>query len=401
MHRVILSLILIASLLPGSFTAAAQSGIDFIDIAQEWKFGEQVRFSGVIESSAPITKTVLFIHPYGADTRLSEVKVNQDGKITYTIDLAENPLRAFTPVEYWYQVSLETGQEITSPVYTFLYEDNRFDWQRIDANNFSIAWVAGDLTFGQMLQNAAEDGLAAAQAILPVDPPTPLRVYVYPSAQEMQSAITLASLPWAAGHASPDIGIILISIPEGPDARAEMERQLPHEIMHMLEYQVIGAAYNRAPTWLLEGLASAAELYPNPEYQRVLENAVESDTLIPMTVLCQEFPRDLSGAILAYAQSNSFVRFLHQSYGSSGITTLLNAYSDGLNCEAGVQTALGSSLSEIETRWQMESLGHNATLAAWKQLLPYLLLAFLVLVPLGLTLFPKKPKKSRQEQTGQ
>ena len=102
-----------------------------------------------------------------------------------------------------------------------------------------------------------------------------------------------------------------------------MERQIPHEIMHILEYQITGTSYNQIPVWLLEGLASSAELYPNPDYQQVLEKAVDEDSLLPMSVLCQDFPRDLSGALLAYAQSNSFVRFLNQNFGTRDTLSLV------------------------------------------------------------------------------
>jgi len=208
----------------------------------------------------------------------------------------------------------------------------------------------------------------------------------------MQSAAQLTESPWAAGHTNPDLGLVMISVAPGPDARAEMERQLPHEIMHILEYQVAGTAYNQIPVWLLEGLASSAELYPNPEYQRVLEKAIDEDSLLPMSVLCQDFPRDLSGAVLAYAQSSSFVRFLNDNFGSRDTLTLLNLYADGLNCEVGVQAAFGSSLTQLETRWQQEMLGRSPASAAWKQLWPYILLAGLVLVPVSLTLIPARRK---------
>src|SRR5574340_900076 len=74
------------------------------------------------------------------------------------------------------------------------------------------------------------------------------------------------------------------------------------------------------------------------------------------------------------AESTSFVRFLYQNYGSSGISGLLNQYRDGLRCEAGVQAAFGTSLVQVEGRWQTEILGQNALLAAWKQVRPYIFL---------------------------
>lgn len=365
-----------------------QTEVEFIDLGHEVVFGEKLVFSGKISANTPLAEVALFLRPFGANTQVIPVKLDAQARVDLVYDLSAKPLRAFTPVEYWYQVKLKSGATSTSPIYTFLYEDNRFDWQRQDSASFKLAWAIDNPDFGVALQNSVQDSLNAAQAILSAAFPTPVRIYVYPSAQEMQSAARLAAAPWAAGHASPDVGVILISITPGPDARAEMERQLPHEIMHILEYQVAGSAYRQLPTWLLEGLASSAELYPNPDYQHVLQKAVDEHNLLPMSALCQDFPRELSGALLGYAQSSSFVRFLIENFGSSGVLDLMKLYADGLNCEAGVQAAFNSSLEQLETRWQQEFLGLNAGLAAWKQIWPYFLLAFLVIVPLGLSILP-------------
>lgn len=397
MRVISLFFVIIASLVSLGFRSYQQTGVDFVEISQDWVFGEKIQFKGTIESSSPVKESVLFIRPFGADTQVIEFKTGSSGKIRHTYDLSKNPLRAFTPVEYWFQVTLQSGEESTSRIYSFLYEDNRYEWQRLKTDQFDIAWAAGDLEFGQTLLNVAVDGLAAAQSTLSIDPPSPLRIYVYPSATELQSAVSLSPLSWSAGHANPDSNVILASIAPGPDARAEMERQIPHEIMHILEYQVLGDKYDHAPMWLLEGLASNAELYPNPEYQQVLEKAVDEESLIPIIVLCDSFPRDLSGAMLAYAESNSFVRFIYQNYGSASIRGLLDQYRDGLRCEAGVQAALGASLVQVEGRWQTEALGHNALLAAWKQLRPYILLGLLILIPVGISFIPTRRKRQKKE----
>lgn len=387
-----LFLILFLSLFTLGARPYQQSAVDFVAISQNWDFGQEIHFRGTIRAGTRIKETVLFIKPFDADTRIVPIQIRPDGGIDHALDPGSISLRAFTPVEYWYQVTLENNQVDNSPVYSFVYEDNRFDWQRMESDQFKIAWASGDLEFGQTLMNTAENSLTAALSILPIDFTSQLHIYVYPSIPEFQTAVDLAALPWAAGQATPDIDVILLSIPQGPDARAEMERQIPHEIMHILEYQIVGAAYRQTPIWLLEGLASYAELYPNPEYQRVLQTAVDEDSLVPMLALCEAFPRDLSGAVLAYAQSSSFVRFLHQNYGGSGIIELFKQYQDGMGCEAGVQAAFGTSFSQVETRWKSEALDHNLQLAAWRQIRPYLLLAMIILIPVGVSLVSNRRK---------
>lgn len=392
MHRLAALILLLASLITLGFQPRQQRAVEFENVSQEYTFSEQLTITGTINSPSPVAEAILYLKPFGEATQSIEFQPDSAGGVKLTQDLEEKPLRAFSPVEYWFQVKLADQKPITSPVYEFLYEDNRFEWHQLDTDSFSLSWSEGGMEFGTELQNAAVQSLAAAQGILPVKISTKMRIVVYPSSQDMQSAAQLATSSWAAGHTNPDLSLILISVTPGPDARAEMERQIPHEIMHMLEYQVAGTSYNQIPAWLLEGLASSAELYPNPEYQRLLDKAVDEDALLPMSVLCQDFPRDLSGALLAYAQSSSFVRFLNENYGSRDTMTLLNLYADGLSCEVGLQAAFGSNLAQLESQWQQEMLGRSPISAAWKQVWPYILLAGLVILPISLTLVPARRK---------
>jgi hypothetical protein len=138
---------------------------------------------------------------------------------------------------------------------------------------------------------------------------------------------------------------------------------------------------------LVEGLASLAELNPNPDYQIVLEHAIQNDTLIPVASLCGSFPMDISGALLAYAEANSFTRFLYSQYGSSGLDKLVRNYADGLDCQRGVEVTFGGSLEEIEQHWLEETFSVNAFRKAIETLLPWFALFFVVVaIPLGLTL---------------
>jgi hypothetical protein len=65
-------------------------------------------------------------------------------------------------------------------------------------------------------------------------------------------------------------------------------------------------------------------------------------------------------AALAYAQSESLMRYIFQRYGASQITALMNAYADGLECSEGVELALGIPLNELERQWQA-SLAQGVT----------------------------------------
>jgi hypothetical protein len=211
----------------------------------------------------------------------------------------------------------------------------------------------------------------------------------------MRAALQTLSGNWVGAHTDPDLDVMVVSLPAGPEQRLEMERQIPHELMHLLLFQWLGPGYANLPTWLDEGLASIAELYPNPDYLVLLDNAVDKDELLPMASLCDTFPRDASSAFLAYAQATSFTRFLQQQYGSAGLGKLAEAYADGMTCERGVQVALGSTLKQLELRWRREAFGNAATLRALANLSPWLVVLILVLiVPIWLTINGARKRSS-------
>jgi hypothetical protein len=201
--------------------------------------------------------------------------------------------------------------------------------------------------------------------------------------------------------------MVILSIPPGPNQKLELERQLPHEMMHLIEYQLAGPSYDRQPTWLKEGLASMVELYPNPDYQRIIQKAAQDQTLKPMVSYCDQFPADASSTFLAYAQSWSFVKYLNDQYGSNSIQQLFLTYRDGLGCEEGFLRIYNKSLFEVEKEWKKNILNMDVSpfsdlILSPKQLStsisifsPYLLLSAILIIPpffSGLWLRSKRKK---------
>ena len=393
MRKIPFILIVLSTLIGTAFQPLPQSSVTFIGSTHQYEFGKQILFFTTIQAAREIQSVDLFIRPSGESTRVLAISPGANGRISEAYDLTQHPLRPFSQVDYWYRVALIDGSDISSSVSSFFYEDNRFDWKRLEENGFEAAWQEGDSNFGQAILNVSQTGWANVQMYLQANLPKPLRVYVYASATDLQSALQLTNTPWVAGHASPDLGVVLVSIPSGPDQRAELERQIPHELMHVVEYQEAGLAYSRLPLWLVEGLASIAELYPNQDYERVMQSAVSGDRLVALVNLCSEFPRDLSGAFLAYAESASFVRFLYQNFGRSGLNSLITQYKDGYGCEEGIRSAFTETLGQLETRWKQEYLGLNMGAVVWKNLLPYLLLVLVIVLPVSVSLIPFKRRK--------
>jgi len=155
--------------------------------------------------------------------------------------------------------------------------------------------------------------------------------------------------------------------------------------MHIMIYKKAGDAYVNLPVWFNEGLASAVELYPDPNYPLLMQTAYQKDGLIPMTGLCQSFPKNASSALMAYAEASSFVNYLYRRFGNTGMEALLKMYADGLACERGFEAALGSPLAKVEQGWLRETFETSPALSGLENLMPWVVvLAVIVVMPLAI-----------------
>jgi hypothetical protein len=351
----------------------------------EYRYGEWIEFKASASPDLEIKEAVISFRAQGeADTYVNQAVLAPNGEILYQYSVADRPLRAFTNIDYWFTITTVDGEEITSPVFIFNYDDNRFDWQHLSNDPFQVYWFDGDLSFAQSVLDVASEGLKRAKSFLPLQVPPALKIYVYANASQIPET---PGKDWVAGHAYPDLGLMVVSLPDGPERRLEMERQVPHELMHILLYETTGHGYGNLPAWLNEGLSTMTQLYPTPEYQVLLENAINTDSLLPIASLCQNFPMYASSAYLSYAEATYFTRYIYRQYGSSGLSKLVAGYADGLECERGVEVGLGISLDSLEDQWLKESLGVKSAPPEEDndQLLPWFFLLFVVLaVPLSL-----------------
>jgi hypothetical protein len=269
--------------------------------------------------------------------------------------------------------------------------DDRFTWQQQVDGMLRVHWYEGDAAFGDALLDVSRRSLNAVNALIPTPAAAPVDVYVYASTTDLQSALFLGGEGWQGGHANPKLGVVMLAVTPGPGQSIEMETLIPHELAHVILYRSVGEGYAALPVWLVEGMASLSELYPNPDYDQALTAASQNNSLLPIANLCDTFPLDASGAFLAYAESQSFVRFLRDTYGAPGLFSLTSAYADGLSCDQGVVRALGTSLVSLDTRWRESVLGQNVAGVFLRNMLPYLgLFGFLLLIPL-IGFFQRRP----------
>jgi hypothetical protein len=381
-----------------SRVGVAQVDVEIIPKEPEYTFGEVINFNASLNSVAGVDEVLLYIQSSEeSDLQIHPVSIESFGNLFVQVDLHEFPLNGFSKVEYWYQINTDHGDTYASPRNTFFYLDNRYQWQSLAGEPFTIHWYQGDLAFGEEVLNVALESLRSTQDILEVFFPDNMDIYVYESPQAMQVAFPKGGQHWIAGHADPFQSVILVSLPVGPEQRLEMERQIPHELMHIALNYTDSHAYSNLPAWFNEGLASQVELYPNPEYQILMDRAFESGQLIPLASLCESFPNDPQRGLLAYAQSASFTLYLYEQYGQPGFNRLMAAYASGMSCERGVAEALGTTLTRLEASWLRENFTDLTFARTYEQYVPWLVLLLVIIagpIIVAVTVIRRRPKRT-------
>ena len=376
---------LMAVLIPlNGAQAQALSRIEVTDVAAAPVFGRQITFTARIKASIQIAQvSILFHEAREKVTRVETLQLDADGRTSLVYDASQNLFPPFSNIIFWYQVTLVDGSIETSDIYSVSYNDDRFPWRDTTTGTVKVHWYDGDDAFAQSALDAAGAGLLQINDIVPVTLSVPIDIYIYSTVEDLQGALALGGQKWVGGHTNPELGIVMVAIAPGSLQSVEMETKIPHELAHVMIYRSLGDGYKNLPAWLNEGLASMVEQYPNADYAQALSIASQNNSLIPFADLCDSFPPDTGRAFLAYAQSQSFVRYLRETYGTTGLTSLTHYYADGLACETGATRAFSAPLNELDAHWRETVLGQNVTGVALRNLAPYAaILILILLVPL-------------------
>ncbi len=346
-----------------------------------YEFGNFITFQAQLTLPSPPSEAYLLFRAEGEQsTRIIPIQLDQNGNTLQRYEISQGAVRPFAIVHFHYQVKLQNGDELNSEEFFFKYEDNRFPWQVASVDLLTIHWYAGEAAFGQDALDVAQRGMKQANTLLLVTPSKPINIYIYASSTDLANALEIGAVPWVGGHASPDLRVVLVSIPPGPEQGLEMDRKIAHELAHILTYDLMGERYENLPMWVREGIATHVELSSNPDYPRALAQASSQKNLIAMKDLCGSFPPESGRAFLAYAESESFTRFIIDKYGQTSLLALTSAYGDGLDCEQGMRRAIGQTLNEVEMDWHANSLGENIGLTALNNLFPYIAILTILLV---------------------
>ncbi len=342
--------------------AGAQEGV-LTDAVQSAGviYGEAITFT--LEAAAPVEMIGARLTVQVAsqpDAYEEGIPLTPERRISLSRAVAVSSLRLppVATLSYYWQLDGQDGQVYSTTPTTLRYEDTSVPWRWQAAQQGHLV-IHTDGANAALSGEALRIGAAAVRQVsqmLGLTVEEDLHVYIYPELAALASSLRLHDAQvqdWVAAYALPDQRVALIAVEPGPESYTGLRRDLAHEITHLVVGLAAGANEQAVPGWLNEGLALLSTGEPDPTLARVLTEAVQSNSLLPLEALCVSTFSSLppQDAALAYAQSQSVVGYFLDRYGAAQMRPLIAAYRSGAACSAGVEQAAGIPLATLEAQW--------------------------------------------------
>ena len=163
----------------------------------------------------------------------------------------------------------------------------------------------------------------------------------------------LADHPLITAFAVPSENLIVLDFGKLAGRQVHFRSVLKHEVVHLFLH--VNHSGDALPKWLEEGVAQwasegVAELIEQPQ-PSLLEDAVLSGGLIPLSALRDRFPTDSRMLLLSYEESHRVVSYIAETYGRSSLIEILADIQRGSDVDTAFYRSLSAFPGEIERQW--------------------------------------------------
>lgn len=244
----------------------------------------------------------------------------------------------------------ESGAEFVSGDQSAIWLDDVHNWQTITGDNLRVHWYDNDKSFAQTMLDAGTEGLRRNQEQAGLITDAPIDIYVYPNYDDMRDAI-LYEPSWTGGMAFSDYNVVIMGV-SASDTTWDQNTVI-HELTHVLVGHFTFSCIGTVPTWLNEGLAMFSEGELDSNMKSLLDQAIQSNTLLTVRSLNGGFSELPDKANLSYSQSYSIVKFLINTYGQEKMTGILAALRDAKPIDDALIEVYGLDTDGLEDAWRL------------------------------------------------
>lgn len=352
-----LAALLVALALIGAGITSAAADVDSAVLTADVEFGDGITFRLEMPHAAaePAGVEVRYGLPDGIVVRRSPAVVElADGVLRATYAWEPRiPLVVGTEIEYRFVIRSGDGPESRTAPATVTYIDATLPWTIASEGLVDIWYYAG----GEAIEADARTGIRAAVDELrhsyEAELERPTRLILYADVARMRQDLGGGTSPWVGGAAIAELNVTVLYAPAENRNPLDLQATVAHEITHIVLEHRTQNSFGGLPAWLHEGLATTveatiAERFP---YDDIMTRVVAQDEFVSLRGITGSFPAAGQAALNAYAQSNSLVGYIIETWGQEGVARLLAAYAGGVSDNEAVQEALGVSLDELDRAW--------------------------------------------------
>ncbi|MEI6185818.1 MAG: peptidase MA family metallohydrolase [Dehalococcoidia bacterium] len=361
MTRTILIIIISLIVLLTPAHAAAAGEIKLIKSSSENEFPNLLTFNVRAESPAPINRIRLRYEvdkityaPSFAEA-WPDIQAGKNVSASWAWDMRKGSLPPGAKITYWWVIEDTSGNRLTTPKETLSFDDTRYKWQKVGDSKISIFWYQGSRSFADDLLKAAQDAATKLGKDTGVFIEKPVSLYIYGNYRDLRGSI-VAPEEWTGGVAYAGFNIISIGI--SPNNLEWGKKAVAHELGHLITHQVTVSPYGATiPPWLDEGLAMHAEGQQGNSDKEALVKAIEDGRLATLQSLSSPFSADAQEAFYAYAQSQSVVEYIINTFGKDKLNHLLVLLNDGNTMDDALLKTYNFNLSGLDEAWIESMIG--------------------------------------------
>jgi hypothetical protein len=273
-----------------------------------------------------------------------------DSKWTWEVAASSNILPPGMRIWWDWRLVDAMGNEVRTEKRWLTWIDSIHDWKTLTSENILLHWYRGTEGYNRGFLQAAEDARDFLRNEINAWPSEEINIYIYGSNEEFKDALEgepdwIGGLSFGANQRTIMIGI-------APEYVDWGKTTIAHELAHTAVDSIMGGCFASIPLWLNEGIAMHAEGSLEPEFQRILDDAIYYDSLFSLRSISYEY-REIGGdPSQTYAQSYSAVAFLIDAYGRKDIRRLLDLLGEGYTYDNALLAALGVDMDGLEAGWR-------------------------------------------------
>ena len=252
-----------------------------------------------------------------------------------------------TIIQYNWQVADARGSGNATPEQSFFYDDVRFHWQKLSADNLTIYHYTGSDSDAQKLHDVGVQAIADAEALLGVQVPFNVNVWIYDSSDDMNPALPRTSPAFESKIITEGIKIASDTVLVLGGVSYDTLR---HELTHIVTAIAGDSALGSLPPWLDEGTAVHAQ-QDQGGFKVAIVQAIGLGQVLSIHEI-SSYPGDPTKVELFYGESWSIVSFLVDTYGQPKFAQLFSAIKSGKTLDDAFQTVYGFDQDGLENAWR-------------------------------------------------